>query len=50
LVWRRSAELAGDVTQRRLQVEGNAGDGRSMKGSLKKRAVELREKKEREKE
>jgi hypothetical protein len=31
-------------------VEGIAGYGRSIKGSLKKRAVEPREKKERERE
>jgi hypothetical protein len=49
-VWRRSAELADDVTQRRLQVEGIAGDSRSIKESLKKRAIEPREEKEREKE
>ena len=46
MVWRRSAELADDVTQRRLQVEGIAGDGYSE--SLKEVAVGLeKEKKER---
>jgi hypothetical protein len=44
----RSAELADDVTQRRLQVEGIAGDGRSIKESLEWVAVGLeKEKKER---
>jgi hypothetical protein len=46
LVWRRSAELADDVRQRRLQVEEIAGDGRSE--SLKEIAVgPEKEKKER---
>jgi hypothetical protein len=48
LVWRRSAELADDARQKRLQVEEIAGDGRSE--SLKEIAVGPEKEDERENE